>query len=136
MENDFDFVKSNALFDKQKEYDNMGDGIVDNDDEWVLFRFEIEKSQNLSYNNETKFGHRESVLDAYNKRYGKKNGPWRVKNTKHQLNQCAEHVSIRRDTFERGNGVIDGNMATVSFATATTGFLVSYFFEELQNIDG
>ena len=100
------------------------------------FSIRIRKNQNLRFNNETKFGHRESVLDAYNKRYGKKNGPWRVKNTKHQLNQCAEHVSIRRDTFERGNGVIDGNMATVSFATATTGFLVSYFFEELQNIDG
>ena len=74
-----------------------------------------------------KFGHKESVIDAYNKRYGKKTGPWRVKNTKTQVEENNSHVEERKHAFDRAFGVISADMATVGFATASTAFLDRIF---------
>ena len=63
------------------------------------------------------------MIDAYNQRYGKKAGPWRVKNTKHQVEESKSHVEQRKLAFDKAFGVISADMATVGFATASTVFL-------------
>ena len=73
------------------------------------------------------------MIDAYNKRYGKKTGPWRVKNTKQQVEENKAHVERRKLAFDKAFGIISADMATVGFATASTAFL-EWTFDYIKDL--